>query len=91
MSDHKPASKLPHSTISAPWPPADTLSPAARHVLGHIRGRTITGRVACPLWDMPSATWDAALDELRCAGYPITWTLGQVLDEPTITGGYLLR
>lgn len=43
---------------------------AARRALAHIRARTITGRFACPLYDMPTRTWDGALAELRQAGYP---------------------
>lgn len=71
--------------------PIHGLSEAARHVLAHIRGRTITGQFACPLWDMPAPTWQSALDELTHAGYPIAWTYGQVADDPTVTGGYILR
>jgi hypothetical protein len=68
-----------------------TLSPTTRRVLAHITGRTVTGRFACPLWDMPPSTWQSALDELEHAGYQIAWTYGHVQDDPTVTGGYILR
>ncbi len=65
-------------------------SDPSRRVLAHIRGRTITGRFATRLWNMSEREWDAALSELRAAGYDIRWTLGTVADEPTVTGGYVL-
>lgn len=70
--------------------PPDGLSRPARRVLAHIRGRTITGRFACPLYDMPTHIWDSALDEVRQGGYAIAWTYGQVADDPAVTGGYVL-
>jgi hypothetical protein len=69
---------------------ADGLSWPARRALAHIRARTVTGRFACPLYDMPAGVWAAALYELRRAGYAIVWTYGQVADDPTVTGGYVL-
>jgi hypothetical protein len=68
-----------------------TLSLTTRRVLAHNRGRTVAGRLACPLWNMPPSTCQSALDELEHAGYQIAWTYGQVQDEPTVTGGYILR
>jgi hypothetical protein len=69
----------------------DRLTEPARRVLAHIRARTIAGKFACQLWDMPNTTWEAALEELRQSGYEIAWTYGIVADDPTITGGYVLR
>jgi hypothetical protein len=69
---------------------ADRLSGPARRALAHIRARTITGRFACPLYDLPSRVREDALDELRKVGYRIVWTRGQVADDPTVTGGYVL-
>jgi hypothetical protein len=40
---------------------------------------------------MPTPTWQAALEELRHAGYSVAWTYGQVADDPTVTGGYVLQ
>jgi hypothetical protein len=74
-----------------PWAPIDGLSDPARRILAHIRGRTITGRFACPLWNVPITTWQSALEELRHAGYRIAWTSGQVQDDPAVTGGYVLQ
>jgi hypothetical protein len=68
----------------------DELSGPARRALAHIRARTITGRFACPLYDMPPDVWDAALQELREADYRMVWTHGQVADDPTVTGGHVL-
>jgi hypothetical protein len=76
---------------AARWEPIAGLSAPAQRVLGHIRGRTLTGRFACQLWDMPTPTWQAALEELRHAGYSVAWTYGQVADDPTVTGGYVLQ
>jgi hypothetical protein len=71
---------------------ADTrqLGSAARRALAHISARTITGRFASRLYDMPADVWDSALDELRRAGHGIEWTFGQVADDPTVTGRYVL-
>ncbi len=71
-------------------PASDALSQPARRVVARIRAWTITGRFACPLGNMPSTDWEHELDELRQAGYSIAWTYGQVLDGPTVTGGYVL-
>ena len=70
---------------------ADTrqLGSAARRALAHISARTITGRFASRLYDMPADVSDSALDELRRAGHGIEWTFGQVADDPTVTGGYV--
>jgi hypothetical protein len=76
---------------AARWETIDGLSAPARRVLRHIRGRTLTGRFGCQLWDMPTPTWQAALDELRHAGYSVAWAHGQMADDPTVTGGYLLQ
>lgn len=66
------------------------LSPAAARVLTHIKARTITGRFASRVYDMPRNVWDRSLDELRCGGHRIEWTHGLVADDPTVTGGYIL-
>jgi hypothetical protein len=78
------------SRALVPSAAAGELSGAARRALAHIRARTITGRFAYPLYDMPPHVWDAALDELRAGGYQIVWTHGHVADESTVTGGYIL-
>lgn len=44
----------------------------------------------CP-FDMTEPAWAAALTELQNAGHPIRWVAGQVLDDPTITGGWVLE
>lgn len=75
--------------VSAPSPAA--LSELARRALAHIRGRTVSGRFACRLWDVSQTAWDAALSELRAAGYQIDYTHGTVADDPTVTGGWVLR
>jgi hypothetical protein len=68
-----------------------TLSPPTRRVLAHVRARTLAGRFACPLWNVPASRWQSALDELEHAGYQIAWTYGQVRDAPTVTGGYIVQ
>lgn len=67
------------------------LSEDARLALGHIRCRTRTGRFACRLWNMEPGRWGRALNEIRAAGYRIEWTHGTVADDPTVTGGWVLR
>jgi len=80
--NHTPTQAEPEQTCQ--------LSPAAARVLSHITARTITGRFAARLYDMPRELWDEALDELRRAGQRIEWIYGQVADDPTVTGGYIL-
>jgi hypothetical protein len=63
----------------------------ARRALAHIKGRTVTGRFACPLFNMPAERWALALDELRARRHRIEWTYGTVADDPTVTGGWVLR
>ncbi len=67
------------------------LSANARRALAHIKARTITGRFANQLYDMSQPAWRDALEELRAAGHRIEWTHGTVADDPTVTGGYVLR
>jgi hypothetical protein len=71
-------------------PRQTSLSDPAARALGHVRARTRTGRFANQLWDMSDQEWEAALDELRRAGYQLYWTYGTVADDPTITGGWRL-
>lgn len=59
--------------------------------LGHIRGRTRSGRFAARFYDWDEERWQAALTRLRAAGYTIEWTPGFLADEPTINGGWVLR
>ena len=66
------------------------LSVDARRALAHIRGRTVSGRFANQLYDMPDERWQTALDELRHSGYRIEWTHGTIADDPTVTGGWRL-
>ena len=67
------------------------LSANARCALAHIKGPTITGRFANRLYDMSQPAWRGALEELRAAGHRIEWVSGRVADDPTVTGGYVLR
>ena len=67
------------------------LSANATRALAHIKGRTITGRFANQLYDMSQPAWRDALEELRAAGHRIEWVSGRVADDPTVTGGYVLR
>jgi hypothetical protein len=67
------------------------MSDNARRALAHITGRTRTGRFACRLWELSAVDWKAALDELRADGRRIEWTFGTVADDPTVTGGWVLR
>ena len=68
----------------------DQLSADARRALAHIRGRTVSGRFANQLYDMPDERWQTALDDLRRSGHRIEWTHGTVADDPTVTGGWRL-
>ena len=81
-----------HTSTATPSPMgAAELTPAARWALAHIRGRTVIGKFACQLWNMPTSVWHGAVAELGEAGYRIEWTHGTVADDPTVTGGYVLR
>jgi hypothetical protein len=66
------------------------LSPNGKLVLGHIRGRTLNGGFASRIYNMWESDWEEALDEIRSAGYALTWVNGTVADEPSITGGWVL-
>lgn len=59
--------------------------------LGHIRGRTRSGRFAACIYNWDEKRWQAALTRLRAAGHTIVWTAGFVADEPTIGGGWVIR
>jgi hypothetical protein len=59
--------------------------------LGHIRGRTRSGRFAARIYNWDEERWQAALTRLHAAGHMIVWTPGFVADEPTIGGGWVLR
>ena len=67
------------------------LSANATRALAHIKAPTITGRFANQLYGMSQPAWRDALEELRAAGRRIEWTHGTVADDPTVTGGYVLR
>ena len=66
------------------------ISEDAKRALAHIRGRTRSGRFACRLWDYTDDEWDAALSEIRAAGYSIRWTYGTVADDLAVRGGWVL-
>ncbi len=61
------------------------------HVLAAIRGRTRQGKFAACRYDWPPQRWQAAIERLVAAGHPIRWIHGQVLDEPTIQGGWIIK
>jgi hypothetical protein len=67
------------------------MSHNGQRALAHITGRTRSGRFACQLSNMPKADWDGAREELRAAGHRIEWTHGTMADDPTVTGGWVLR
>jgi hypothetical protein len=68
----------------------EQLSVDATRALAHIRGRTVSGKFAHQLYDMPDERWQTALDELRRSGYRIEWTHSTIADDPTVTGGWRL-
>lgn len=71
--------------------PTVPLSGDASRALAHITGRTRSGLFASRLWDMGEVRWSNALLELHSAGYRIEWVNGTVADDPTVTGGWVLR
>jgi hypothetical protein len=62
-----------------------------RVALAHIRGRTISGKFAGQPWAWDERRWQQALARLRNGGHQIEWVAGQVADEPTVHGGWVLR
>jgi len=60
-----------------------------RRALAHITGRTRQGSFANQLWNFSDERWAAAIAPLREEGL-ITWTLGTVADDPTVSGGWVL-
>jgi hypothetical protein len=74
------------------WPTIEqTLNADERRALGHLRGRTRTGKFACRMYDWTEQRWRDALDGLTNRGYRVRRVSGQVADDPTVTGGWILK
>jgi hypothetical protein len=61
-----------------------------QRALGHVRGRTVSGKFAARIYDWDERRWQAALARLRGAGHRIEWVDGQVADDPSVHGGWVL-
>jgi hypothetical protein len=67
-----------------------TRTDIADQVLAHIRGRTRMGKFACRPHYPTREQHERALCDLQGQGHNIYWVHGQVLDEPTVTGGWVI-
>lgn len=66
----------------------------AERVLAHIRGRTRMGKFACKPYYLSGEQFEQALRDITeqgpAQGYEISWIHGQVLDDPSVTGGWVI-
>jgi hypothetical protein len=75
--------------MTEPSSPAP-LSHNAQLALGHIRGRTRSGRFASGHYQMTDEQWTAAVAELEAHGDQVRWKFGTVGDDPRVNGGWVI-
>ena len=89
---HSTAVKAAHAALVGEHPQVEAeLSAEAARVVTQVRAPTDVGKFATGLRGMSEASWRSALEKLRAAGHRTERMLGTVADDPTVTGGYVLR